>query len=241
MRVSYLCGVLLLASDCMAAMLDPPCLRAAALAASEEALQFFANVFHPRTPADFLDGYFETGPFVMRRNSPGFFTNLISLNEVLDIVDRGSSPANSTEKIRYGSDWKLLKRIHHKEKWWTGVLPVEKIKGVATVQQAFHHHGFSLVMNKIQAHSPQVNRLARLLEEMLGWRVSVNLYLSPANSQGFEVHIDWMDGLILQVRGCSDYSYFAQLSLSYAHVTIGIGLEAVDGVRPDRVHVSACR
>lgn len=121
------------------------------------------------------------------------------LLEVLGIVESGKSTADPEEKIAYGSEWKLLKRVQRGDSFWTGVLPADRVSGAGTVQQALLQHGFSLVMNKLQAHSPGVHRLAHLLEDLLGWRISVNLYLSPAESQGFEVHIDWMDGFILQV------------------------------------------
>lgn len=119
--------------------------------------------------------------------------------EILDIIENGKSVDDPGQKIKYGSEWKLLKRIKKGDSYWTGVLPADKVTGAGTALQAFHKYGFSLVMNKVQAHSRGVYRVARLLEDLLGWRISVNMYLSPAESQGFEVHIDWMDGLILQV------------------------------------------
>lgn len=132
--------------------------------------------------------------------------------EILDIVELGRSTENPEYRIKYGPEWKLLKQVERADGFWTGVLPADKVKGALTVQQAFYKHGFSLVMNKVQAHSVGVNRMARLLEDVLGWRISINLYLSPADSQGFEVHMDWMDGIIMQVQKAYRSQYLIYVS-----------------------------
>lgn len=59
---------------------NPVCLQQLATNSSEEAESFFNSAFHPRTAADFVANYFESGPFVLRRRTPEFFKNLISLD-----------------------------------------------------------------------------------------------------------------------------------------------------------------
>jgi ribosomal protein L16 Arg81 hydroxylase len=49
--------------------------------------------------------------------------------------------------------------------------------------------------------SAPVKELALRLQETLGARVHVNSYLTPASSQGFSVHFDYHDALILQISG----------------------------------------
>lgn len=36
-------------------------------------------------------------------------------------------------------------------------------------------------------------------------------YLSPPHSQGFEAHFDWMDGLVVQLRGAKHWTLYAPL------------------------------
>jgi hypothetical protein len=62
--------------------------------------------------------------------------------------------------------------------------------------------GFTVIMNGVQSSMPNVYQSAWQLETALGWHVNVNLYISPpGGSQGFEAHLDWMDGFIFQVSG----------------------------------------
>jgi hypothetical protein len=175
------------------------CLNAAATVPGRSCRGQMDSLLHPHTHTQFLQDFFETGPFVLRRGRPDLVEGLLSLNEVLDIIDYGRSTEDPTQRIAYGTDWKMVKQVERGGEMWTGMLPKSEATTADDVQKAFHKYGFSIVMNKVQAHSQAVRYVSSLLEDLLGWRVSVNMYVSPPASQGFEVHIDWMDGIILQV------------------------------------------
>ena len=67
----------------------------------------------------------------------------------------------------------------------------------------------------MQFHNANIHQAAGLLEEALGYRVNVNLYMTPENSQGFEVHFDWMDGILLQVVGKKYWKVYSPTQVAY--------------------------
>lgn len=66
---------------------------------------------------------------------------------------------------------------------------------------ALVRQGASLVCNKIETLTPELNALARLLSETLGGRVGMNLYCSWAQHQAFNAHFDTHDVFVFHVEG----------------------------------------
>ena len=68
--------------------------------------------------------------------------------------------------------------------------------------------GYSLLLNQVQRRHPGTARLCRALERdfaragvLLGRHIGGNLYLSPPASQGFSIHYDPHDVLVIQLAG----------------------------------------
>jgi hypothetical protein len=66
---------------------------------------------------------------------------------------------------------------------------------------ALVRQGASLVCNKIESLTPELNPLARLLSETLGGRIGMNLYCSWAEHQAFNAHFDTHDVFVFHVEG----------------------------------------
>jgi hypothetical protein len=155
-----------------------------------------------------LREYFEKRPVVVRRRNAKFYSALMGLSDVLSVIEHGRSDSDPDEPIQYGSEWRLIRRVMREGKWWTGLLPGGKNVTAQIAQTAFYRHGFSLVINSIQNRLLSVYSAARSLEDALGWRINVNMYMSPTRSQGFEVHVDWMDGVVVQVLGNKQWAIY---------------------------------
>lgn len=61
--------------------------------------------------------------------------------------------------------------------------------------------GASIVLNRLDEWSPRVRELCVRLEAELGFGAQANLYLTPGGAQGFPVHYDSHDVIILQCEG----------------------------------------
>lgn len=74
---------------------------------------------------------------------------------------------------------------------------------------AFHDmlaQGASLLINQIDQHVPQIQRLATAIERQLGVVVGVNAYLSFSKGGAFKAHWDRHDALVLQVHGAKRWT-----------------------------------
>jgi len=66
---------------------------------------------------------------------------------------------------------------------------------------ARHDAGASLVVSQFQEMHPPLARFCRGLEKAFLHAVQANIYLTPPGAQGFRVHFDTHDVLVLQVSG----------------------------------------
>jgi hypothetical protein len=116
-------------------------------------------------------------------------------------------------------DFKLVKKVMRDGKEWLGVVPPGLLKEQGPL--VFYDNGYSLVINKLESQWAPVARVARLLElEFQLGHVSCNLYLTPPNASGFEAHWDWMDVIVLQLKGEKMWSVGKEPTVPYATQTL---------------------
>lgn len=61
--------------------------------------------------------------------------------------------------------------------------------------------GATMIVNRIDEWAPRVRELCGALESELGIHVQANLYLTPGRAQGFPIHYDHHDVIIVQCEG----------------------------------------
>ena len=164
-----------------------------------------SHLLHPMGLSAFLQGRFEGDPFLMRRGADfhHFLPSADDLDELLltafGSTPLGKGPTEDTVLEGQGKRWKLVRRVHRAGAW-----RVVSFRNASVTLGRVHDlflRGFSLVVNRAQLSSPSIRQVTHSLTQCLGLRVSGNLYLTPPNSTAFEAHMDWMDGLVLQVQG----------------------------------------
>ena len=139
---------------------------------------------------------------IKRPSSPLYYGPMVDLNSLHYALGQGYKFAQPDQEIKYGEDWKLAKRILKGNEYWTGVF--ENKEAEMTADTAFYavSQGYTLILNRAQSVLPNIYQASWQLEEALGWLVNTNLYLTASGgAQGFEAHIDWMDGFIFQTAG----------------------------------------
>ena len=109
----------------------------------------------------------------------------------------------------FGKDASLVRgrRDEHGELWTTLHSPREEgVKHSEHAAAAFDR-GYSLVVNKVEARSKRVYAACSSLEKALGLICNANIYYTPPPqrgddmNQGFEIHWDEMDSIIVQLYG----------------------------------------
>ena len=70
--------------------------------------------------------------------------------------------------------------------------------------------GSTLILNAAAALAPSLSELCRALELDLGFKVGANAYLTPPSAQGFRLHLDTHDTVILQIEGSKYWSIYEE-------------------------------
>lgn len=68
--------------------------------------------------------------------------------------------------------------------------------------------GNSLILNRIDRLSSKLNSFSRRLEVDLNMKVESNLYLTPANNYGFDIHFDAHDVFVIQLEGSKIWTLY---------------------------------
>jgi lysine-specific demethylase/histidyl-hydroxylase NO66 len=166
-----------------------PTLRSASRAA-------LARCLDPVDAETFLADHWERRPLVVPRGERGRFDDLLSEADVERLVCSTAIRYPAFRLVREGSQ--LAVGAYTSDVSWrppfTGTADVPRVlaeweAGATIVLQALHVNWHPLAV------------FCRLLEDALGRGVQANSYSTPRGSQGFAVHHDTHDVLVLQVAG----------------------------------------
>ena len=155
-----------------------------------------ARCLDPVDAEAFLAEHWEQRPLVVPRDEPGRFDDLLSEADVERLVCSTAIRYPGFRLVREGSQ--IPVGAYTSEVSWrppfTGTADVPRVvaeweAGATIVLQALHVNWHPLAV------------FCRLLEDALGRGVQANSYSTPTGSQGFDVHHDTHDVLVLQVAG----------------------------------------
>jgi hypothetical protein len=82
---------------------------------------------------------------------------------------------------------------------------------------ALYDAGATLVLSHMHEMHPPLARLCRGLEQIFLHAVQCNIYLTPPGAQGFSIHYDTHDVLILQVQGEKLWRFWPTAGVSFAN------------------------
>ena len=171
------------------------------------------HILSPVSLDEFLEKYREQDYLFLQREAPDHFGDLFTLADVDSVLATLSTHSLSLLTVVPPPDsGRKTERLRAAE-----ITAKELYEGF--------ENGDTLVINRLQTYWPPLTRLAMDLESKLFCRVNANLYFTPADSQGFGVHIDDHDVFVLQVDGAKDwYLYESEESLPIEKIKIESGL-----------------
>jgi len=161
--------------------------------------------------ATFLSTYWEKGHCFVHRQDRSYYQDLFTLEDLDRCLTAGIDKPDIIASLiaAQGSDRKTAEgRI-----------------AASSLDLAYKRfaEGDTLRIVGVDRISAPVRELALVLQESLGAKVHVNSYLTPASSQGFSVHFDYNDALILQISGSKhwlvyDPDHEAPVDLPFAKI-----------------------
>jgi lysine-specific demethylase/histidyl-hydroxylase NO66 len=158
----------------------------------------FEDVIAPVTTEEFFADYWEQRHLVIHRDEPAHRSPLFSFADADRwITCAQSDPADLLLIVPPAGSGRKLER--------------RRLRDVNLGQlYAAFHAGHTLVLEDIQKASPPVAQLTASLAEAFSARVSVNMYMTPANVQGAPLHPDVQDVFVLQMEGAKDWYLYEQ-------------------------------
>jgi ribosomal protein L16 Arg81 hydroxylase len=164
-------------------------------------------VLAPVGEAEFLGSHWGRRPLVVPRADPGRFDGLLSVADVERLVCGSGLRAPAFRLVKDGAPLPLAGYTEDIS-WRPGVL--SHTARPDRVAEEFAN-GATIVVQALQIHWLATARFCRGLEMALGCPVQANAYYTPAAAQGFAVHHDTHDVLVLQVAGAKRWRLYEPL------------------------------
>jgi len=157
-------------------------------AGARAAFHDFDSLTAPLGAETFFARYWERRAFHIKRNLPGYFDALLSLNDVDACLGTHTFHEPELRVLKQGKDMPFKDYAR------------DGVADRAELLQAFAGGWLLLFCHLGRHHAPLGEAIARC-EAELQLPLRANVYLSPPASQGFKLHWDTHDVLVLQIDG----------------------------------------
>jgi ribosomal protein L16 Arg81 hydroxylase len=156
-----------------------------------------AHLLQPIAVESFLDRYYERESLVIQRDSPSHYDGLLSLGEIDEIISATSLTSDDIVVVDHARE----------------IQPEDYLRDSLTPDPVRIHklfdEGATITLRQLQHRVPALARLCRSVEQEFSCSFQTNLYITPANAQGFETHHDTHDVFILQLSGSKRWQTYA--------------------------------
>ncbi|HEX2302688.1 MAG TPA: cupin domain-containing protein [Gaiella sp.] len=150
----------------------------------------------PVDAATFFDEHWERRPLIVPRGQPGRFDDLLSEADVERLVCSTAIRYPAFRLVREGRQLEVGEYTSTVS-WRPPFTSTADVRRVLAEWEA----GVTIVLQALHVNWHPLAVFCRLLEDALGHAVQANAYYTPRGSQGFAVHHDTHDVLVLQVAG----------------------------------------
>jgi ribosomal protein L16 Arg81 hydroxylase len=141
------------------------------------------------TPVDtFLADYWEKKPLLIRRGNRNYYGDLLTLADfdaVIALNPNSLKVANNTDE---------------KKKYVRGNVNENPENALAEMRE-----GSTLILDSLHKRLPNLRRLVRMMEREFTQRFQTNIYLTPPEAKGFDIHVDKHDVFVMQVLGSKQW------------------------------------
>lgn len=150
------------------------------------------NLLEPIAAQHFLDHVWGQKHLVISRTNPEYYRRIFSFADVDRLIflaqERPQDLLTILPKGKFGTEIRTRLRA----------VPIHEL------YRRFHG-GDTIRVSSLEGSWPPLLPLLQSIGQTLNARVDVNVYMTPANSQGFPTHVDHEDVFILQVGGSKEW------------------------------------
>ncbi|MCW2898914.1 MAG: cupin [Streptosporangiaceae bacterium] len=158
-----------------------------------------SRLIFPIDVKTFEKDFWEKKPLIIRRDSPDYYSDVLSLRDVDGILDSSSLRESDVRLVKAGRETAMSELVTDDSDGRATALEglYERYRDGATVNLMFLHERW-----------PPLGRLCRKLAAKLSCGVHGNVYLTPAGSQGLDPHYDTHDVFVMQLHGSKHWRLY---------------------------------
>ena len=169
-----------------------------------------AMLLAPSSPAEFLDRYFEKEPLHIGRGDTEYFRDVYDVGEVESSIVVGALEHDKFVLVKFGSpqisvDAMTVERRHTRARH-TGRPPQLVLD--PRVILSYFDRGYTLVIKDASLFSPRLQKFVNRVQQRLGFYTQTNVYFTPPKAQGFDVHHDTHDTMVMQIEGTKTWRVY---------------------------------
>lgn len=155
-----------------------------------------AYLIGPTSRDDFFRDYFEQKPLLMLRDDPDRFSELLSLDRIDELIAGVELPVGALDMARTEPG------IRREDYTFSNGI----VDRGAVVDQ--YHKGATIILPHLHTQDAVLAEFCRALENVFCTHLQTNIYLTPPNNQGFNIHYDDHDVFVVQVSGKKDWRFY---------------------------------
>lgn len=156
-----------------------------------------ADLIAPMTLKEFFSEYFEKKTLHISRNKEGYFNDILSMDRLDSMLSEQALHFPKVKMVNYKEDIDPS-RYSDDQDINPGKLVREYAKGSTIVFGGLHHN--------IQGLKLLTDNLGKEFRQ----KFQTNIYLTPPQAQGFKIHYDSHDVIVLQIEGTKHWKIYNQ-------------------------------
>lgn len=154
----------------------------------EDGQNMFAWIINPIPLNTFMNNVWEKSPILVDRKCSNYYKQLLSTSDIDKMLRE--------HRVEYTKNIDVTS-------YRDGIRETHNLEGRAMPPAVWDQYseGCSIRILNPQTFIPRVHSLIATLQEYVQCMTGANVYLTPANSQGFAPHYDDIEAFVLQIEG----------------------------------------
>jgi ribosomal protein L16 Arg81 hydroxylase len=164
------------------------------------------GLIQPVDPEVFFAEHWEKQPLHIQRRDPNYYQNLLSQQDLENIISSGDMRYPAIKLVPRGSN-----AFYRPETYTTNFKHGSDVfSGIPDVAKVFAEYraGNTVALSALDLTWQPLDTICRALEDYFDHAVRANAYLTAGNTQGFTPHHDPHEVFVLQIAGRKSWSVY---------------------------------
>ena len=162
------------------------------------------SLISPVTVDEFFQNHWEKQFLYLKREPPGYYDSILQIDDLDRYLRSETLHPSFLRVVHSGKDshpkhWTRIERRRN-----TDFYRVVDIDNLLSLFNA----GATIILNSAERAIPGVTSFCNALEHELRIGLQTNIYVTPPNEEGFDVHHDLYDVLIMQISGVKHWRLY---------------------------------